>query len=81
MFEGGPKTTDTHTFTLPNGEKLAVTGTHTGTLEKPTITGVDSEGRDVQAVFDTVDGTLVLVSLTINGEAQSIDTEPERMAA
>jgi hypothetical protein len=80
MFEGGPKA-EAHTFALPNGEKMAVTGTHTGTLERPTITGVDSEGNDVQAVFEKIDGELVLVSLSINGEAQSIDAEPEKMAA
>ena len=80
MFEGRP-TADTHTFTLPNGTEMAITGTRSGAVENPTINGTDDDGRAVEATFETINDQLVLVSFMINGEPQSIDAEPERIAA
>ena len=70
MSMEGMNTADKHTITLPNGKAMAITGTLKGTIERPTLVGTDDEGRRVEAVYDTVNGKLEIVSLTIDGEDQ-----------
>ncbi len=77
MFES-PKN-EQHTVTLPSGESLNITGTRLGTIENPTIKGKDEQGRDVEVIMDTINGSLELVSMTIDGEEQ--DFRDMKMAA
>ena len=77
MFES-PRNTE-HTVTLPNGESLTINGTRLGTIENPTIKGQDAQGRNVEIVFDTINGNLEVTAMTIDGEDQ--DFQETKMAA
>ena len=68
-FEG-INAAEKHGVILPDGTELSVTGVRKGTLENPTVVGTDSEGRKVEVIYDTINGKLEVISVTIDGEEQ-----------